>query len=218
MGRGTVFWLIEDASMVNTEFVDALASDAAVPGGGGGAAYAGALAAALGAMVGNITAGKPKFADIADDMRASVAELDAARVRLFELIDEDAEAFSQFAATWKLPRTTEEEKAARHAAEQAALVGACEVPLRIMRVCAAVIESDEFLANNASKLVLSDVGASAILAKGALQAAALNVHINTNLMDDTAQAAAFNEECAQLLTQPCDAAQVIYDKVTAAIK
>ena len=132
--------------MVNTEFVDALASDAAVPGGGGGAAYAGALAAALGAMVGNITAGKPKFADIADDMRASVVELDAARTRLLELIDEDAEAFSRLAATWKLSRATEEEKAARHAAEQAALVGACEVPLRIMRVCAAVIESDEFLA------------------------------------------------------------------------
>ena len=87
-----------------------------------------------------------------------------------------------------------------------------------MRVCAVVIESDEFLASNASKLVLSDVGASAILAKGALQAAALNVHINTNLMDDAVQAAAFNEECAQLLTQPCDAAQVIYDKVAAAIK
>lgn len=207
--------------MVNTEFVDALASDAAVPGGGGGAAYAGALAAALGAMVGNITAGKPKFADVADvadDMRASVVELDAARARLLELIDEDAEAFSRLAATWKLSRATEEEKAARHAAEQAALVGACEVPLRIMRVCAAVIESDKFLANNASKLVLSDVGASAILAKGALQAAALNVHINTNLMDDAVQAAAFNEECAQLLTQPCDAAQAIYDKVAAAIK
>ena len=174
--------------------------------------------AALGAMVGNIMAGKPKFADVADDMRASVVELDAARARLLELIDEDAEAFSRLAATWKLSRATGEEKAARYAAEQAALVGACEVPLRIMRVCAAVIESDEFLANNASKLVLSDVGASAILAKGALQAAALNVHINTNLMDDAVQATAFNEECAQLLTQPCDAAQAIYDKVAAAIK
>lgn len=203
--------------MVNAEFVDALASDAAVPGGGGGAAYAGALAAALGAMVGNITAGKPKFADVADDIRASVVELDAARTRLLELIDEDAEAFSRLAATWKLSRATEEEKAARHAAEQAALVGACEVPLRIMRVCAAVIESDEFLASNASKLVLSDVGASAILAKGALQAAALNVHINTNLMDDAAQAAAFNERCENLLGEPCAAAQKIYDEVAWAL-
>ena len=96
--------------MVNAEFVDALASDAAVPGGGGGAAYAGALAAALGAMVGNITAGKPKFADVADDIRASVVELDAARTRLLELIDEDAEAFSRLAATWKLSRATEEER------------------------------------------------------------------------------------------------------------
>lgn len=204
--------------MVNTEFVDALASDAAVPGGGGGAAYAGALAAALGAMVGNITARKPKFADAADDMRASVAGLDAARARLLELIDEDAEAFSRLAATWKLPRATEEEKVARHAAEQAALVGACEVPLDIMGECARIIEVADFLAKNCSKLVLSDVGASAILSKAALRAAALNVYINTNLMDDAAQAAAFNEECAQLLTQPCDAAQAIYDKVAAAIK
>ena len=100
--------------MVNTEFVDALASDAAVPGGGGGAAYAGALAAALGAMVGNITAGKPKFADVADDMRASVVELDAARARLLELIDEDAEAFSRLAATWKLSRATGEELSLIH--------------------------------------------------------------------------------------------------------
>ncbi len=204
--------------MVNTEFVDALASAESVPGGGGGAAYAGALAAALGAMVGNITAGKPKFADVAEEMRASVAALDAARAQLFELIDADAEAFSQLAATWKLPRATEEEKAARHAAEQAALVGACDVPMRIMRVCASVIETDEFLASNASKLVLSDVGASAILAKGALQAAALNVHINTNLMDDADRASMLNSECAELLGAPCDAAQAIYDKVAAAIR
>ena len=204
--------------MVNTEFVDELASAAPVPGGGGGAAYAGALAAALGAMVGNITAGKPKFADVADDMRASVAALDEARVQLFELIDADAQAFSQLAATWKLPRATEDEKAARHAAEQAALVDACDVPLCIMQVCADVIAADDFLANNASKLVLSDVGASAILAKAALQAAALNVHINTNLMDDAARAASLNEQCEKLLGAPCDAAQAIYDTVAAAIK
>lgn len=203
--------------MVNTEFVDALASDAPVPGGGGGAAYAGALAAALGAMVGNIMAGKPKFADVADDMRASVAALDAARTRLFELIDEDAEAFSRLAATWKLPRATEEEKVARHAAEQAALVGACEVPLDIMGECARIIEAADFLAKNCSKLVLSDVGASAILAKAALQAAALNVHINTNLMDDAVQAAAFNERCENLLGESCAAAQKIYDEVAWAL-
>ncbi len=204
--------------MVNTEFVDALASSAPAPGGGGGAAYAGALAAALGAMVGNITAGKPKFADVANEMRASVSSLDAIREQLFELIDADAEAFSQLAATWKLPRATEEEKAARHAAEQSALVGACEVPMRIMRACAEVIAVDEFLVENAGKLVLSDVGASAILAKAALEAAALNVRINANLMDDAAAVAALNEECERLLTKPTIAAQAIYDKVAAAIE
>lgn len=85
-------------------------------------------------------------------------------------------------------------------------MGACEVPLRIMRVCAAVIESDEFLASNASKLVLSDVGASAILAKGALQAAALNVHINTNLWTMRSRLRVQRGICATF-NAPCDAAR-----------
>ena len=203
--------------MADAEFTDALASSAPVPGGGGAAAYAGALAAALGAMVGNITAGKPKFADVADEMRASIAALDASRAHLFELIESDAKAFSGLAAAWKLPRETEEEQADRRRAEQSALVDACEVPLRIMRVCAEIVSVDEFLAGNASKLVLSDVGASAILAKAALEAAALNVRINTSLMDDADRAAQFNDECAQLLGEPCVTAQAIYDKVACAI-
>ncbi len=206
------------SNMIDAEFTDALASSAPVPGGGGAAAYAGALAAALGAMVGNITVGKPKFAEVADEMRGSIAELDAARAHLFELIEADAKAFSELAATWKLPRETEEEQKARHRAEQSALIGACEVPLGIMGVCAEIIRVDEFLANNASKLVLSDVGASAILAKAALEAAALNVRINTNLMDDAGLAAKLNGECEQLLGEPCATAQALYDKVAYAIK
>ena len=204
--------------MVNTEFADALASDAPAPGGGGGAAYAGALAAALGSMVGNITAPKPKYADISDEMRACVARLDALRAELFELIDADAQEFGKLAATWKLPRETQEEKDTRAAAQQQALVGACSVPLQIMRACAAVIAEDAWLCENAPKLVLSDVGASAILAKGALQAAALNVHINVTSMADEAQKAAFAREAAELLAQPCDTAQAIYDKVAASIQ
>ena len=180
--------------MVNAEFVDALASDAAVPGGGGGAAYAGALCGAR-RHGGKYYGGKPKFADVADDMRASVVELDAARVRLLELIDEDAEAFSRLAATWKLSRATEEEKGR---ALRGRASGACG------RVRGSVAHHARVRGRNRVRRIPCEQREAnscfpmwallAILAKGALQAAALNVHINTNLMDDAAQAAAFNEE------------------------
>lgn len=199
--------------MVNTEFVDALASAAPVPGGGGAAAYAGALAAALGSMVGNITAGKPKFADVEPQMRQAVATLGELQAELLQLIDADAKAFSALAACWKMPKATEDEKAARHAAEQAALNGACLVPIDIMHACERIIEIDAFLADSASRLVLSDVGASAIMAQAAIKAASLSVSINTTLMDDKAAAQAHNDECARLLKVADEKAQKIFDYV-----
>lgn len=174
--------------MVDTAFTDALASKAPTPGGGGAAAYAGALAAALGSMVARLTSGKEKFAAQQPDIDAALAALDAARGALLELIDADAAAFSSLAATWKMPRGTEDELLARHRAEQDALDGACAVPLKIMDACVRVVEIDAYLARNSVHLALSDVGASAALAKAAVEAAALNVFINTTLMDDADKA------------------------------
>lgn len=199
--------------MVDTQFTDALASKAPTPGGGGASAYAGALAAALGSMVVNLTMGKPKFAAVEGELRMTMDKLEMCRAELLGLIDEDARAFSALAASWKLPKDTPRKAEKRHAAEQAALSGACEVPLQIMRICAKVIELDEFLAHNGSRLALSDVGASAIIAKGALRAAALNVYINTNLMDDVALAASYEREAVDLAKAFGYQADVVYDHV-----
>ena len=118
--------------MVDATFIDALASKAPTPGGGGASACAGALASALASMVGNLTVGKKKYADVEERMQAELVELDDTRARLLALIDEDARAFAPLAAAYGMPKGTDEERAAQSAALQKALVGACEVPLEIM--------------------------------------------------------------------------------------
>ena len=204
--------------MVDKTFTDELASAAPTPGGGGASAYAGALAAALASMVCNLTAGKPAFADVDDELRHILNRVDSCREELLALIDGDAAAFAEISKTWKMPKETDEQKAERNAATQKALVSACEVPLRIMRTCAKIIELNGFLVKNCSKLVLSDVGASAILAKGALQAAALNVYINTTLMDNKTRADAYEFEADDLARNFTLKADEIYDAVNARIR
>lgn len=199
--------------MSDRKFIEALASSAPTPGGGGACAYAGALAAALGSMVGNLTLGKPRYASVEEDVREHLVQFKACREELLHLIDADAKAFSALARTWKMPKASQAQRDMRHAAEQRALVEACEVPLQIMCVCAKVIELDDFMAHNASRLALSDIGASAALAKGALKAAALNVHVNISLMDDGETAERFRREADDLAKSFSYRADVIYDYV-----
>ncbi len=132
--------------------MDALASAAPTPGGGGASALAGALAAALASMVGNLTVGKKKYADVEGQVLAELGELDVTRGRLVALVDEGAAAFAPLAAAYRMPRETPEQQAAKDAALQEALVGACEVPLEIMRQCVPVTESCDFMARHGSTL------------------------------------------------------------------
>ncbi len=199
--------------MIDTEFIEALASKAPTPGGGGASAYVGALASALASMVGNLTVGKKKYADVEERVQAELLALEATRLRLLELIDADAEAFAPLAAAYGMPRGTEEEAAAQAAALQAALVDACEVPLEIMRQCVQVVESCVFLAKHGSVLAVSDAGAGAVLAKAALLAASLNVRINIGSMADGARAAAYRDEMEDLIAAGSALADDVYADV-----
>ncbi|WP_247645854.1 cyclodeaminase/cyclohydrolase family protein [Adlercreutzia caecimuris] len=199
--------------MVNTEFIEALASKEPTPGGGGASAYAGALASALASMVGNLTVGKKKYADVEKRVQSELLELADTRLRLLELIDADAAAFAPLAAAYGMPRGTDEEAAAQKAALQAALVDACEVPLEIMRQCVQVVESCVFLAKHGSVLAVSDAGAGAVLAKAALLAASLNVRINIASMDDAVRAEAYREEMEELIAAGSALADDVYADV-----
>lgn len=204
--------------MIDTTFLNELSTKAPTPGGGGASAYAGALAAALSSMVGNLTTGKKTYAAVEGQVQERLAVLEDMRAKLVSLIDADAEAFKPLAASYGMPSGTEEEKAAKNAALQAALTDACAVPLQIMEVCAAVIDQADFLAHNGSKLAVSDAGASAILARAATRAASLNVFINTGSMADREKAAAFEQKADELIAVADKKGQLVADFVMAVIR
>ena len=178
---------------MDTTFIDELASAAPTPGGGGAASYVGAVASALASMVGNLTVGKKTYAAVEDDVRATLERL--------ALIESDAQAFEPLAASYRMPKATPEEAAAKQAALQLALGPACDVPLIIMRTCAEVIDHADFLARNGSKLAVSDAGAAAVLARAAVVAASMNVYINAASMDDEARADRYRAEADRLIAE-----------------
>lgn len=186
---------------MDTTFIDELASAAPTPGGGGAAAYVGAVASALASMVGNLTTGKKTYAAVEDQVQDSLQYLDDLRGKLLALIESDARAFEPLAAAYRMPKETPEEAVAKRAALQAALGPACDVPLAVMGACSQVIEQAGFLARNGSKLAVSDAGAAAVLARAALVAASMNVYINAASMDDEDRASIYRGKADALIAE-----------------
>ena len=112
------------------EFIDELSSASPVPGGGGACAAVGALAAALGMMVANLTVGKKRYADVEDEMQECLSRLKELRDRLITLTDQDAEAFEPLSRAYGLPRETEEDRIRRERVMESALYEASIVPDR----------------------------------------------------------------------------------------
>ena len=171
-------------SLSVVEFTRRLSSKAPVPGGGGGAALAGALGAALGGMVANLTAGKPKYAGVEEEIQALRAAACRIQEELLALVEKDAEVFAPLAGAYAMPSSTEEEKAEKERVMQACLKDAALVPLEIMEKCAEALPLLLGLAEKGSALAVSDAGCGAALSKAAMQAAWLNVRINVRLIKD----------------------------------
>lgn len=202
---------------MDTSFVEELASAAPTPGGGGASAYCGALASALASMVGNLTVGKKSFAQVEPEVYMRLEKLAALRRRLLELVGEDAQAFGPLAAAYRMPKDTPEQQAAKEAAIQAALVGACEVPLDIMRTAAAVVDHTEFLAYNGSRMARSDAGVAVAFARAAVDGASLNVYINVASMADNARAEGYRKEADRLVAKTRERCDEVFAFVKDAI-
>ncbi len=196
-----------------TEFMAELGSKAPVPGGGGAAALAGAAGAALGAMVGALTTGKKKYIDVEEDIQALMKEALELKDRLLALIDEDAEGFQPLSEAYGLPSETEAEREEKARIMESALRKACKAPIEMMRCCCRVIDLCGEFAAKGSRLAVSDAGCGAILAKSALQAASLNVFINTRMMKDRAFARNLEEEAEGLLKEYTVQADEVYGMV-----
>lgn len=199
-------------------FLEDLAGSAPAPGGGGAAALVGAAGAALGNMVGSLTVGKKKYAAVEADILILNRRAAALRKQLEGLVQADADAFTPLAAAYRLPKETPEQQAHKAAVLEAALEGACAVPLEIMSACCEGIALAAEYAEKGSVMAVSDAGCAALFCKAALQAAGLNVSINTRLMADNARAAALNAQADAMLAEFVPQADQIHEKLTHSLR
>lgn len=202
-------YMLEDKSarklvdMTCRGFADETASESPAPGGGSIAAYMGALAAALGTMVANLSAHKAgwddrweEFSDVADKGRDI-------QDRLIHLVDEDTEAFNRIMAVFAMPKKSEEEKAARAAALEAATLYATQVPLRTMKTAFETFDVLEAMASKGNPASVSDAGVGALAARAAVLGAHLNVRINAAGLKNREQAGQLLDEAAEIAAKAC---------------
>lgn len=160
------------------EFLDELASDSPAPGGGSVAALGAAMGAGLVSMVANLTVGKEKYRDNWAAMEEVCGASEPLRARFVALMNDDTASFNAFMAAMKMPKETDEQKAARKRAMEEASMGATKVPLDTLERCVEMAE----LANRAMRFgnpnTASDAGSAALLALACGKAAAYNVRIN----------------------------------------
>ncbi|MGZ4128686.1 MAG: glutamate formimidoyltransferase, partial [Actinomycetota bacterium] len=188
------------------DFLDAVASSEPVPGGGTAAAITAATGAALVAMSARLTAGKKGFEGVTPRMNEIVVRADAARATLAGLGDRDAESFAAVMAAYKLPKATDDEKAARTAAVQSALVGASEVPLETARAAVDMLELAREVVETGNTNVASDAAAAAELLAAAIRGACRNIEINVASIKDAGFAEKLRGECDGLCARAAELA------------
>lgn len=195
------------------DFVRVLAGSEPVPGGGGAAALVGALGTALGNMVGSLTVGKKKYADVQDEIAKLNKKAGELQKQLLEMVDKDAEAFEPLSKAYGLPAETAEERADKERIMEAALKSAAETPYHIMELVSESIDIVERYAAVGSRIAVSDAGCAAACCKAALNAASLNVFINTRLMKDRAYAEEINKRAEDMLQLGNIKADAVFDTV-----
>lgn len=191
------------------EFTNMLASAAPVPGGGGASALVGALGMALGNMVGSLTLGKKKYADVQEDIIALKGQADALQGKLLALVQQDADVFEPLAKAYGIPK----DDPTRAEVMESALRLACSVPLAIMENCCKAIDLHQEFAAKGTAIAISDVGVGVAFCKAALLGASLNVFINTKSMTDLEYADKINRQANAMLATYTALADEIYAAV-----
>lgn len=192
-----------------TEFVTVLASNAPVPGGGGASALVGAIGTALGNMVGSLTVGKKKYADVEEEIIALKAKCDKLQADLLAQIELDAKGFEPLSKAYGIPKDNPD----RDRILEDATVVACQVPVKIMELCCEALDAIAVFAAKGSRLAVSDAGCGAVCVKAALQAASLNVFINTKTLKNRELAEEMNKKCLGMLDKYCALADEVFNTV-----
>ena len=192
-----------------TEFVTVLASNAPVPGGGGASALVAAIGTALGNMVGSLTVGKKKYADVEEEIIALKAKCDKLQADLLAQIELDAKGFEPLSKAYGIPKDNPD----RDRILEDATVVACQVPVKIMELCCEALDAIQVFAAKGSRLAVSDAGCGAVCVKAALQAASLNVFINTKTLKNRELAEEMNKKCLGMLDKYCALADEVFNTV-----
>ncbi len=193
------------------KFVEVLASNAPAPGGGGAAALVGAIGTALGNMVGSLTVGKKKYAEVEEEIIALKAKCDALQTELLDQVEADDKGFVPLAKAYGIPKDDPN----RDEIMEKATITACAVPMHIMELCCQALDCIAVFAAKGSRLAVSDAGCGAVCCKAALQAASLNVFINTKTLKNREVAEEMNAKCLGMLDQYGRMADEIFQSVKA---
>ena len=193
------------------KFVEVLASNAPAPGGGGAAALVGAIGTALGNMVGSLTVGKKKYADVEEEIIALKAKCDALQTELLNQVEADEVNFVPLAKAYGIPKDDPN----RDTIMEEATMVACSTPVKIMELCCEAMETIAVFAAKGSRLAVSDAGCGAVCVKAALQAASLNVFINTKTLKNREVAEEMNAKCLAMLDKYGKMADEIFETVKA---
>jgi len=194
-------------------FLDELAGKQATPGGGSAAALMGAQSAALVSMVCNLTIGKPKYAEVEADMQALLAESEALRLTLTDMIKADVDVFDKLMGCYALPKSSDAEKKLRSEQIQVVLQEATVVPLQCAKACAKAVQLSHMAAEKGNLGVISDAGVAVMAAYGGLKSAALNVHINAASLKNREFADAKMNELQKILDWAEAEAEAVYQLV-----
>ena len=182
----------------SASFIEELAAPTPTPGGGSAAAYAGAMGAALVAMVSGVTIGKKKYAEVEAEMQAIRVVAENLRKELTQAVDDDASSFEVLMATFKLAKETDEQKSVRNAAIIKATLNAAHVPLHVAEDSVKVMELALKCAKHGLQRAISDAMSGFAMARAALTAAGYNVRININSLEDKSAGEKMLEELSEL--------------------
>lgn len=200
------------------DFLTELSSKAPVPGGGGASALVGAAGCSLGTMVGNLTLGKKKYADVQEDIHELIIKSEKLKEELLELINEDAKAFEPLSKAYGLPKETPNEIAYKDEVMEKALYEASVVPLNIMKkIYEMILLHDEYAAKG-TKIAISDVAVGVVFCKSALLGASMNVFINTKSMKNHDTAKKLNDEANKLIAYGSAVADRIFNQISQSFK
>ncbi|MBQ1691809.1 MAG: cyclodeaminase/cyclohydrolase family protein [Erysipelotrichaceae bacterium] len=195
-------------------FTELLASSSAVPGGGGASALVGAIAIALGDMVGELTVGKKKYADVEEEIKELMIKAQDLRVEFLNCINDDARAFEPLSKAYGLPK----DEQGRDEILEKCLKDAAAAPLKVFDLCCVSVELLKEFGEKGSKLMISDAATGIAFARGALYGAAVNVRVNTRLMKDREYAQQLDAHIADKLnvySRVCDEVyESIYQKLS----